>query len=27
VLLSFRGFSLQQVEDELARRHGENQTP
>ncbi|HEY5571527.1 MAG TPA: phosphoribosyl-ATP diphosphatase [Anaerolineales bacterium] len=27
VLLSFRGLSLQQVEDELARRHGENQTP
>ena len=27
VLLSFRGLSLQQVEDELARRHGEDQTP
>ena len=27
VLLSFRGLSLQQVEDELARRHDENQTP
>lgn len=27
VLLSFRGLSLQQVENELARRHGENQTP